>query len=65
MAQLQILRPAEVAALVGVHRVTLYKWARQGRFPAPFKIGKRAAGFRKSDVSAWIDARQSGESAST
>ena len=63
MAQLQLLRPAEVAALIGIHRVTLYTWVRKGRFPAPFKVGQQASRFRESDVAAWIDARASGESA--
>ena len=41
MAQLQLLRPAEVAALIGIHRVTLHTWVRKGRFPAPFKVGQQ------------------------
>ena len=55
-ANLQLLRPAQVAALLNVHRCTIWRWVSQGRFPAPLKMGT-ATGFRQSDVADWIDSR--------
>ena len=62
---LQILRPAEVAETLGVHRSTLWRWRQRGDFPAPLRLGPNAVGFRRSAIEAWIESRQSGDSSST
>ncbi len=31
----------DVAALCQVHRITVYRWVKEGRLPAPHKIGRR------------------------
>jgi len=59
-ADLQLLRPAEVASLLGVHRSTLWRWVKRGGFPAPLQLGGVAIGFRQRDVAEWLDARPSG-----
>jgi predicted DNA-binding transcriptional regulator AlpA len=59
----RILRYPEVEQLLGgVHRVTLDRWIREGRFPPSFKIspGGRACGWRHSVVMAWM-AERAGE----
>ena len=50
----QILRPAEVAAMLGVTRSTLTRWRQRDGFPQPLKLGPGAVGFRRSDVEAWL-----------
>ena len=56
-ADLRIMRPAEVANTLGVHRCTLWRWIKRGNFPAPLQLGRNAVGFRQSDVAAWLDSR--------
>ena len=56
-ADLQLLRPVQVASLLGVDRTTIWRWCRAGTFPAPIKIGRSATGFRQSDVAAWLESR--------
>ena len=36
---------------------TLYRWVRDGSFPAPLKIGPQAIRWRLSEVLAWIESR--------
>ena len=62
-ADLRILRPAEVAKTLCVHRCTLWRWIKQGAFPAPLQLGRNAVGFRESDVSDWLESRPTGDSA--
>jgi prophage regulatory protein len=51
----QVLRSRNVCQKVGVSgHVLRYLWE-SGRFPAPFEItGRRALGWRESDVDEWI-----------
>ena len=56
-AQLQLLRPAQVASLIGVNRTTLWRWTKKGSFPAPVQLGRNAVGFRQAEVAAWIESR--------
>lgn len=54
-----LLTVAEAAALVGVSRVTLWKWSRRGAFPRPRVIGGNANGrrrFLRREVIAWVEA---------
>ena len=47
----QLLTTKEVLALVKVcRRVTLWKYVKEGYFPAPFKIGPKCNRWHRSDV---------------
>ena len=63
----RVLRVEEVAARVGVSRVSIWKWATAGAFPAARIIGtgKRRpfSGWLESDVEAWLASRPSVASA--
>nr|WP_242511984.1 AlpA family phage regulatory protein [Rhodobaculum claviforme] len=50
-------RPA-VEAATGLSRSTIYSLMAAGNFPVPIRLGVRAVGWRRSDVTAWIDSRQ-------
>lgn len=54
-AQMQktVLRMPDILALLGISKATLYRMVEEGRFPAPFKIGKRLNGWRLTDIQAW------------
>ena len=44
-----ILKPIQVAKLVGVHRVTIRNWVNSGRLPVAFRAGSTVR-FRWGDV---------------
>ena len=50
----RILRRPQVEALIGLRKSTLYKLIKDGQFPAPIKITKRAVGWRAVDVDQWL-----------
>ena len=51
-------RPAKegVAGRVGMHPSTIYAEIKEGRFPAPVKLG-RSSRWLESEIDAWIAAR--------
>jgi len=57
----QIYRRPDVENLIGLSRSTLYAMMAEGSFPKPVKLGKRAVGWRASDVHAWLESRLKGE----
>jgi prophage regulatory protein len=55
----QILRRKDVEATVGLSRSTIYYLISEGLFPAPIKLGKRAVGWKVSDIETWVNDRTS------
>lgn len=54
-----LLRRKDVLALAGgVTTPCLYQWMREGRFPRPVRIGKKAVAWRRSDIVAWQASRE-------
>ena len=56
---LKILRRKDVEEIVGLSRSTIYKLMSTGAFPRSIRLGPRAAGWRLSDIEAWIEFRAS------
>jgi len=54
---MSILRRKAVETRTGLSRSTLYTYIRDGRFPAPVRLGSRAVGWVASEVDAWLTAR--------
>ncbi len=52
-----ILRRPKVEQITGLSRSTLYAMIAEGTFPKPVKLGKRAVGWRESDIADWLDSR--------
>ena len=52
-----LIRLPDLLRLIPVRRETIWRWHRAGTFPAPVRIGGRAAWVR-AEVDAWIDARK-------
>jgi predicted DNA-binding transcriptional regulator AlpA len=44
------LSDAQLAARYSVHRVTIWRWARTGRFPQPIKLTPGTSRWRLEDV---------------
>ncbi|WP_082025026.1 AlpA family transcriptional regulator [Ruegeria sp. ANG-R] len=53
----KIYRRPDVESLVGLSRSTIYAMIADGTFPKPIKLGKRAVGWRQSDVLTWLESR--------
>ena len=56
--QAKVLRRKDVEAIVGLSRSTIYHLISEGLFPAPIKLGKRAVGWKVSDVEIWLSNRE-------
>jgi prophage regulatory protein len=63
----RILRRPSVEAVTGLSRSSIYERLNpkseyfDPNFPKPIKLGKRAVGWRESDVAAWLESRSGGE----
>jgi prophage regulatory protein len=53
----KILRLAQVVALTGLSRSSIYRLIQSGQFPTQIKLAERASGWHESDVCGWIGER--------
>lgn len=53
LGQARMLRLPEVLSAIGMSRAWLYDAVSKGTFPAPFRLGKRAIGWREADIVEW------------
>lgn len=53
----ELLTTKQVAELVSAGERTVWRWSRSGIMPAPVKIGASTVRFRRSEITAWIEAR--------
>jgi prophage regulatory protein len=58
-----ILRRPDVEKRCGLSRSTIYQLMTEGRFPRPLRLGKRAVGWRESDVASWLKALSTSDAA--
>jgi predicted DNA-binding transcriptional regulator AlpA len=56
--QADVVRPRHLPQAVGVHPATVWRWLRAGKFPAPIRLGEQAIGWRRADISAWLESRR-------
>lgn len=59
----KICRLPDALSITGLCRSSLYQALKENNFPEPVLLGKRAVGWRQSDLMAWIDSRQKRNSA--
>ena len=52
-----VLNYQQVSELTGLHRSSIWRAARDGRFPAPVRLQGRRVGFIEAEVRDWIAAR--------
>ena len=53
----RILRIGRVQELTGLGRSTIYKWIKDGRFPAQSQIADNVSGWDSDRVYDWIDGK--------
>jgi prophage regulatory protein len=51
----QIHRLSTVKERTGLPRSTIYAYMKQGRFPAPIRLGQKAVGWLERDIQSWIE----------
>jgi len=54
---MKLLRKPEVLALIGACNTTLYKWVKDGTFPAPVRLSSHFVAWREDEITAWIASR--------
>lgn len=55
-----ILRPAQVAAELGISLSTLYRMRLAGQMPPAVRLSARAIGWRRSSIDTYIDRQTDG-----
>lgn len=63
LPEVGFLRLANVLKLIPVAKTAWYEGVREGRFPAPVKLTRRASGYRVEDIRALIDRLGGGKGA--
>lgn len=58
--QERLLRPCEVAQLLGIATRTLWRWRSEGRLPEPIKVNRKVVRWRASEIAACIDRLKDG-----
>ena len=53
----EVVRPAEAALVLSVSLSLLKKWRAEGAGPRFVRLGGRAIGYRRADLSDWVSAR--------
>jgi prophage regulatory protein len=51
----RILRIPQVIEITGLRKTTIYQLVKSNKFPKPFRIGKRAVGWKYSEVKEWLE----------
>lgn len=52
-----LLSRPDVEKYTGLSCSSIYRLMRLGRFPAPIKVGLRKVGWRESDLTSWVNSR--------
>ena len=53
-----LLRPHDLAELLGISISTLYRLERQGTLPPKVRMSSRVSGWRRADVEEWLRGRE-------
>jgi prophage regulatory protein len=56
------LRLRQVIEIVGLSKAMIYRKARQGTFPKPYKPGGVSSRWSRQEVTGWLDAIKTGRS---
>ena len=54
-----IFRLPQATARTGLSKASIYKYIKEGSFPAAKKLDIRSVGWLEADINSWIESRQS------
>ena len=52
--KIEILRPKQLANMLGVSTTTLWRWRQQRALPEPIALGPRLVGWRREEIESWL-----------
>ena len=55
----RIMRLPEIRSTVGLSKSQIHLMIRAGEFPRPLQLGRRAVGWRESQITEWLESRKS------
>ena len=50
----KLIRPSELAEILGVSTVTLWRWKRSGILPNTIQLGPRLVAWREETIDEWL-----------
>lgn len=56
---MKIIRPKQLAKMLSVATVTLWRMEKRGELPPRIQISSRAVGWLESDIQEWLRSQQS------
>jgi prophage regulatory protein len=54
---IQIIRPGELAEILNLSTVTIWRMEKRGDLPPRKKIGKRSTGWTQKQIEDWLESR--------
>lgn len=54
----RIIRPKELAEMLGVTTVTLWNWRQQNKIPQPISFGTKFIGWKESVIETWLSEKE-------
>ncbi len=54
----RLLRMAQVTAMLGISRATIYRYVASGKMPKPIKLSARCVAWKASVISDWLASLQ-------
>ena len=58
MNETKLLRFKKLREYVPRGRTTIWQWVKEGKFPAPVRIGKNGVAWRSDEIQNWIKSRE-------
>lgn len=55
---MKLLRPYQLAELLGISKTTLWRMEKAGELPQRYKISERAVGWLEEDIKEWLEKRK-------
>lgn len=57
-ASMKLIRPIQLAKLLGVSKSTLWRLEKSGELPKRVTISERIVGWKESDIEEWLESRK-------
>ena len=54
---MKILRMPAVKRKLSISKATIYRWIKNGEFPAPLQLGPRTVGWSEDSIEKWLASR--------
>ena len=53
----EVIRRKELSQITGLSTTTLWRWEREGSFPARIRLTNHSVGWRRGDIETWLATR--------